>query len=100
MKEAKYIHFSDYPMPKPWIGATESSKHEYMPTCRALGKKAGGIDCADRNAWLWLYNDFRQRRKRVCGPEFAGFEEMERYLADLPPMAKTLAEMRDGSDDA
>ena len=95
MKEAKYIHFSDYPMPKPWVGVTEAMKLEYMPTCKALGKKSGGIDCADRNAWLWLYKEFRERRKRVCGPEFAQFEQIEQYLADLPPMAQSLAEMSD-----
>jgi hypothetical protein len=93
MKEAKYVHFSDYPMPKPWVGATEKMKLEYMPSCKAPGEKDGGIDCADRNAWLWLYKEFRERRKRVCGPEFADFERIERYLADLPPMAKGLAEI-------
>jgi hypothetical protein len=65
MKEAKYIHFSDYPMPKPWVGVTEAMKLEYMPACKAPGKKTGGIDCADRNAWLWLYKDFRERGENV-----------------------------------
>jgi hypothetical protein len=93
MKQAKYIHFSDYPLPKPWVGATEAMKSELMPSCKALpGRDTGGLDCADRNAWLWLYKEFRDRRKRVCGPEFADFEQVERYLAGLPPMAKGLAQ--------
>lgn len=92
MKEAKYIHFSDYPMPKPWVGTSEAMKLERMPSCRASGEETGGQDCADRGAWLWLYKEFRERRKRVCGPEFAQFERTERYLEELPPMAKTLGE--------
>ena len=95
MKQAKYVHFSDYPMSKPWIGVTEAMRLEYMPTCKAPGKKPGGSDCADRNAWLWLYKEFRERRKRVCGPEFAQFEEHEKSLAELPPMAQTLVETSD-----
>ena len=93
MKQAKYIHFSDYPIPKPWVGTSEAMKKEYMPSCKAPGNKAGGSDCADRNAWLWLYKEFRERRKRVCGPQFADFERIEQSLAELPPMAKGLADM-------
>lgn len=93
MKQAKYIHFSDYPIPKPWVGTSEAMKQEYMPSCKAPGNKAGGSDCADRNAWLWLYKEFRERRKRVCGPEFADFERIEQSLAELPPTAKGLADM-------
>lgn len=93
MEQAKYIHFSDYPLAKPWVGAIEAMKSELMPSCKALpGNEAGGLDCADRNAWLWLYKEFRDRRKRVCGPEFADFERVEQHLADLPPMAKGLAQ--------
>jgi alpha-N-acetylglucosamine transferase len=93
MKQAKYVHFSDFPLPKPWVGAMEAMKSELMPSCKMHpGKEAGELDCADRNAWLWLYKEFRDRRKRVCGPEFADFERVEQYLATLPPMAKGLAE--------
>lgn len=89
MKQAKYIHFSD------WVGTTEAMKLENQPSCKASGEKDGGLDCADRNAWLWLYKEFRERRKRVCGPEFADFERVEQLLAGLPPMAKGLAESSD-----
>jgi alpha-N-acetylglucosamine transferase len=92
IKQAKYIHFSDYPLPKPWVGASETMKSDLMTSCKASGTKAGGVDCSDREAWLWLYKEFRERRKRVCGPEFADLERVEQYLAELPPMAKGLAD--------
>lgn len=93
MSEAKYIHFSDYPIPKPWIAASEDLRHNNMPKCKESGNEGGGLDCADRDAWLWLYTEFRERRKRVCGPGFAQYEELEKHLEGLPPMAKGLAEM-------
>lgn len=91
MKQAKYVHFSDWPVPNPWVGTTEAMKLENQPGCKPPGEQGGELDCADRNAWLWLY-EFRERRKRVCGPEFADFERVEQLLAGLPPMAKGLAE--------
>jgi hypothetical protein len=92
MGQAKYVHFSDYPVPKPWVATSEALKRDFMPSCKAPGRKHGGQDCSDRNAWLWLYKEFRERRKRVCGPEFTQYEEAEKFLENLPPMAKGLAE--------
>jgi hypothetical protein len=49
------------------------------------------VQPVDRDTWLWLYKEFRERRKRVCGPEFTQYEEAERFLENLPLMAKGLA---------
>jgi hypothetical protein len=95
MGQAKYVHFSDYPVPKPWVATSEALKRDFMPSCKAPGHKAQGQDCSDRDAWLWLYKEFRERRKRVCGPEFTQYEEAERFFENLPPMAKGLDKTSD-----
>ncbi|PNS21952.1 hypothetical protein CAC42_550 [Sphaceloma murrayae] len=65
LANAKYIHFSDWPVPKPWMASTNEVKKN-KPVCLAV--EGGPPDCADRDAWLWLYRDYSQRRKRVCYP--------------------------------
>lgn len=90
MGEARYVHFSDYPVPKPWVPSTEALRREWMPACKkgSVGEGAGEENCDDQNAWVWLYKDFRERRKRICGVEFAQWEQAEEFLESLPPMAK------------
>lgn len=61
-REAKYVHFSDWPMPKPWISAPADFVAEQEPECTVYGK-TGQKDCATREVWLELYRDFAARRK-------------------------------------
>ena len=63
MKEASLVHFSDWPLPKPWIMWPHQLIGEVMPRCK-LGK-LGNDDCSDKKIWKDLYDDFRKRRK-VC----------------------------------
>lgn len=58
--EAKFVHFSDWPMPKPWIRAPEGLRSEREPKCRV---KNGQEYCVERDIWNGLYDDFRERRK-------------------------------------
>lgn len=61
--EAKFLHFSDWPIPKPWITMKEQEREEHQPKC----VERGGIeDCSDRELWNGFYTDFAQRRKDVC----------------------------------
>ena len=55
LDEAKYVHFSDWPLPKPWLAASESQVNEMQPKCT-------DSNCKDREIWIWLYSDFRSRR--------------------------------------
>lgn len=64
LQEAKFIHFSDWPMPKPWLKAPDSSIEEFQPRCRER-KEEEEPDCTDRDIWLNLYKDFSVRRQ-VC----------------------------------
>ncbi len=61
--EAKFLHFSDWPYPKPWIETSEEETKENMPQCRG----EDGQDCRDQQHWLNIYQDFRERRRSVCG---------------------------------
>lgn len=60
--EAKLVHFSDWPLPKPWIMWPLEGLAEMQPDCG--GSHEGS--CPERRIWKALYEDFRARRKRVC----------------------------------
>lgn len=62
LKEAKLVHFSDWPLPKPWIMWPSEGLAQMQPDCG--GKKEG--TCKERVIWKDLYDDFRQRRRDIC----------------------------------
>lgn len=66
MEEAKFIHFSDWPLPKPWLPHTKAEEEDLQPDCEA-GSRVNGthIDghCSDRRIWTNLYQDFGTRRE-------------------------------------
>ncbi|PQE13232.1 glucose N-acetyltransferase 1 protein [Rutstroemia sp. NJR-2017a BBW] len=76
--EASYMHFSDWPIPKPWIRATKEELNRYMPSC-GRSEWFGATDCRDRTVWLGLYGMYARRRKEVCG---LGFEVQERGFTE------------------
>lgn len=57
--EAKFLHFSDWPVPKPWIPMAESVRQDMQPKCST---KDGQENCAARELWNGFYSDFTQRR--------------------------------------
>jgi hypothetical protein len=61
LKEAKFLHFSDWPMPKPWIHSSEALLEQYQPDCKA--DPGGNHDCGDREVWLETRKDFADRRE-------------------------------------
>jgi len=70
------LHFSDWPVPKPWMRASQEVLNRYMPKCRK-SEWFGASNCRDRAVWLKLYVDFAVRRKAVCG---VGFELQSQVL--------------------
>lgn len=60
--EAKFLHFSDWPVPKPWIHMSDSVRESMQPPCRGNGTEK----CVEREMWLGFYSDFANRRARVC----------------------------------
>lgn len=77
LAEAKLVHFSDWPLPKPWIMWPYEGVAEMQPNCG--GAKKG--TCKEREIWKGLYADFRRRRKDICrvlsvpAPEWEGWKE-------------------------
>lgn len=62
LKEAKLVHFSDWPLPKPWIMWPVEGLAEMQPDCGGNTKWT----CREREIWKNLYSDFRLRRKNLC----------------------------------
>ncbi|RGP65900.1 hypothetical protein FLONG3_9032 [Fusarium longipes] len=63
--EAKLIHFSDWPIPKPWIPTPEDLRLQIQPACTTSIN--GTEDCTTRTIWNSFYTDFKLKRKDVCG---------------------------------
>jgi hypothetical protein len=64
MDEAKFVHFSDWPLPKPWVKAGLTLLEQHGPKC---DNKA---NCDGKDVWSELRDDFVERRVRVCGEEW------------------------------
>jgi hypothetical protein len=58
--EAKYLHFSDWPVPKPWLPTPESVRLERQPKCYV---RHGVESCVERELWNGFYSEFRERRE-------------------------------------
>lgn len=66
LSEAKIIHFSDHPVPKPWILTPNSLLMELRPGCEFGTGTPEEKGCDDRMVWMGVYDEFRRRRKEVC----------------------------------
>jgi alpha-N-acetylglucosamine transferase len=63
LKEAKLVHFSDWPLPKPWIMWPLNLLSKMLPKCESQAGTAQERGCENREIWKGLYDDFRWRRK-------------------------------------
>jgi alpha-N-acetylglucosamine transferase len=64
LKEAKYLHFSDWPYPKPWSEYSHVTHDKLQPACEiTLG---GEEDCSSRDVWDEIYDEFLSRRQVSC----------------------------------
>lgn len=63
LAEAKFVHFSDWPLPKPWVMWPRELLVEIMPKCDYKPGTPEESGCRDRTLWKNLYDDFRRRRK-------------------------------------
>lgn len=61
LQEARFLHFSDWPYPKPWITGSDSLRLEIQPACN--NATSGEEDCSNREIWNEFYREFRDRRE-------------------------------------
>jgi alpha-N-acetylglucosamine transferase len=80
VKEAKFLHFSDWPVPKPWLEAAEKVMSDNQPKCQQFHN--GTEDCRARDLWLGFYEDFRTRRQ-VTSPLASDVEDQPGMLTIL-----------------
>lgn len=63
IQEAHLVHYSDWPIPKPWIMWPRNLLQETGPKCEITQRAEDKIQCRNKEIWYELYNDFRRRRK-------------------------------------
>ncbi|PSN65747.1 hypothetical protein BS50DRAFT_634967 [Corynespora cassiicola Philippines] len=81
LEDAKFVHFSDWPVPKPWLKASDSVMEDNQPRCKEI--KDIGLECSDRDIWRNLYKDFSERRQRICG---RSYDKRGLYPPAMPPV--------------
>ncbi|GLA12454.1 N-acetylglucosaminyltransferase [Aspergillus niger] len=67
LRTAKYLHFSDWPVPKPWVAATQHVIEQTQPPCEVNPATGQRDDCHLREIWLGMYKEFMTRRQSICG---------------------------------
>lgn len=89
--EAKLVHFSDWPLPKPWIMWPHGQLAKMQPVCDHNPGTPQESGCRDREVWKQLYEDFRLKRKEVCkllsypAPEWPPRPKDTSNLPNQPP---------------
>lgn len=69
--DAKFVHFSDHPLPKPWE-ATQDEVDKAKPQCDIY---KDGENCRARDIWLDIYRDFKEPRKVSLNAVLSGFPD-------------------------
>ncbi|KAJ5772943.1 hypothetical protein N7457_007839 [Penicillium paradoxum] len=65
-REAKYLHFSDWPVPKPWNTPLPDVMEDSQPPCELNPATGKEDDCHAQKIWLGIYEDFQKRREEIC----------------------------------
>ncbi|KAL7940825.1 glycosyltransferase family 8 protein [Trichoderma barbatum] len=64
---AYLVHFSDWPLPKPWRPHTEAQWQTALPECPDEDiKKPDRLRCADRFVWTRFYTDYDNDKRTYC----------------------------------
>lgn len=67
VSEAYLVHFSDWPMPKPWEPRTAEQWNAALPACpESETDKPGRPRCGDRLMWTGFYEDYDHDKKMSC----------------------------------
>ncbi|KAB8255431.1 nucleotide-diphospho-sugar transferase [Aspergillus pseudonomiae] len=69
VSRAYLVHFSDWPLPKPWLPHSDTQWEAALPDCGDDNVEMDDRpDCADRFMWMGFYEDYYQDRKDICIP--------------------------------
>ena len=69
VSRAYLVHFSDWPLPKPWLHPSEAQFKAVQPACdENEAERTDRPKCADRFMWLAFYEDYFREQKDVCVP--------------------------------
>lgn len=60
LKDARLVHFSDYPLPKPWLNPNRKDLERVQPAC--IESDGQEPDCTARAIWLEIYRDYKERK--------------------------------------
>ncbi|KAI9651732.1 MAG: N-acetylglucosaminyltransferase [Trizodia sp. TS-e1964] len=71
LAEGKFLHFSDWPIPKPWL-VTPGQVDMAKPACDADPSTGEETDCRAQKIWVNFYMDFAKRRKEICSIDLPG----------------------------
>ncbi|KAL5327210.1 hypothetical protein ACEPPN_004902 [Leptodophora sp. 'Broadleaf-Isolate-01'] len=83
LQKSKMLHFSDWPVPRPWDSAPQAMLNKHMPKC-LKSEWFGATNCKNRMLWMQLYADYAAKRKGFCGSHF----EVKVQDQDADPMVR------------
>ncbi|KAB2573420.1 Glucose N-acetyltransferase 1 [Lasiodiplodia theobromae] len=67
VSRAYLVHFSDWPLPKPWKPRTKKQWEDALPECRDDDvETADKPKCADRFMWTGFYETYDHEKERQC----------------------------------
>ncbi|CDM29982.1 CAZyme family GT8 [Penicillium roqueforti] len=66
LAQAKFVHFSDWPLPKPWIMWSQDMLAAEQPKCDNNPGTPQESGCRDREIWKMIYDKYRRQRKDIC----------------------------------
>ncbi|GKT60957.1 glucose N-acetyltransferase [Colletotrichum tofieldiae] len=66
VSRAYLVHFSDWPLPKPWLPHSDAQWQASLPDCPKQDDKPDRPRCADRTIWSAIYMEFKEDRERYC----------------------------------
>ncbi|KAK4679635.1 N-acetylglucosaminyltransferase [Podospora pseudoanserina] len=75
VKRSFLVHFSDWPLPKPWMFHTDRQWRDALPSCEEAEKEErrrkrrgrGEDDCPDKLVWRGFYEEYDRERRAKCG---------------------------------
>lgn len=86
LNEAKLVHFSDHPLPKPWL-ATDEEIMAAKPDCSFFAEL--GKECRAQDIWMDFYKTFRNKRAVSNIHQLIVMMVLQDHCIPLEPLANT-----------